>query len=74
MQKKQIEKLSKIEKILIPKDIDYSKITNLRLEAREKLMNASPSNLLSAKQISGITPADISSLVIFLEKRKRENG
>ena len=74
LQKKQIEKLSKIEKILIPKDIDYSKITNLRLEAREKLMNASPSNLLSAKQISGITPADISSLVIFLEKRKRENG
>ena len=71
LQKKQIEKMKKIEKIVIPKDIDYSKILNLRLEAREKLQRVRPVNLSSAQQISGITPADISALMIWIEKLKR---
>ena len=71
LQKKQIEKMKKIEKIIIPKNIDYSKILNLRLEAREKLQKVRPVSLLSAQQISGITPADIAALMIWIEKLKR---
>lgn len=71
LQKQQIEKLAKFENCLIPKDFNYLNISNLRLEAREKLSKINPINLLQAKQIPGITPADISTLIIWIEKMKR---
>lgn len=71
LQKQQIEKLAKFENCLIPKDFNYLNISNLRLEAREKLSRINPINLLQAKQIPGITPADISTLIIWIEKMKR---
>ena len=70
-QKQQIEKLRKLQKYSIPDDMDYLSIVNLRLEAREKLSKIRPLNLLQAKQIPGITPTDISTLIIWLEKLKR---
>lgn len=73
LQKREIERFDKMEKTSIPEDIDYSKVTNLRLEAREKLKRFNPKNLLSAKRISGITPADISALMIWIEKMRRRN-
>ena len=70
-QKQQIEKLRKLQKYNVPSDMDYLSIINLRLEAREKLSKIRPLNLLQAKQIPGITPTDISTLIIWLEKLKR---
>ncbi|MGN0469904.1 MAG: tRNA uridine-5-carboxymethylaminomethyl(34) synthesis enzyme MnmG [Acutalibacteraceae bacterium] len=65
-----IEQVRKMEKKLLPKDIDYSKIEGLRLEAREKLNKVRPSNLGQAGRISGVSPADISVLVIYLASLK----
>lgn len=69
----QVEEMRKLEKKVLNKDIDYSKINGLRLEAREKLNNIKPLNIGQACRISGVTPADISVLLIFLEQRSRGN-
>lgn len=65
---KQIEKLKKMENKIIPRDINYWLIDSLRIEAREKLMLIRPLNLGQASRISGVNPADILALMIFLEK------
>ncbi|MGD2169867.1 MAG: tRNA uridine-5-carboxymethylaminomethyl(34) synthesis enzyme MnmG [Chlamydiota bacterium] len=69
-QQKEIEKLSNLENISIFKDFDFSKVTGLRNEAKEKLIKFSPQNLATASRISGVSPADITVLRIALERRK----
>lgn len=61
-----IEQVRRLEKQLLPKDTDYSSIDGLRLEAREKLNRVRPENIGQAGRISGVSPADISVLVIWL--------
>lgn len=68
-QKKDVEKLEHLDVIRIPRDFDYITIVGLRTEARQKLQRFTPENLGQASRISGITPADISILLIALEKR-----
>lgn len=66
-----VNKLDKLESKLIPKDIDYNIIQNLRVEAREKLSKIRPYSIGQASRISGVSPADISVLVVWLEKFHR---
>ncbi|KAB2189976.1 hypothetical protein JVW25_21675, partial [Vibrio cholerae O1] len=54
----------------IPEDLDYSKIDSLATEAREKLSEVKPLNIAQASRISGVNPADISILLIYLEQGK----
>lgn len=64
-----IKELKKLENKLIPTDIDYSKIEGLRLEARQKLNLVKPLNLGQASRISGVSPADITVLMVYLFKK-----
>jgi len=57
----------------LPDDIDYSKIIGLRIEARQKLTDIRPVSLGQASRISGVSPADISVLMIYLEQEKKRN-
>lgn len=66
-QLKQVEQFKKIEKKKIPVDIDYDDIRNLRLEARQKLQRFKPISVGQASRISGVSPADISVLLVYLE-------
>lgn len=70
-----VEKMAKLELRKLPADFDYSQITALRLEAITKLNAVKPENIGQASRISGVSPADISVLLIYFEnkKRKREN-
>lgn len=62
----QVERFSKNEKRIIPDDIDYSKVYGLRIEARQKLEKMRPENIGRASRISGVSPADIGVLLIYL--------
>ena len=64
----QIEKAKRLEEKLLPSDIDYLKIDGLRLEARQKLDKIRPQNLGQAGRISGVSPADIAVLMVYLSK------
>jgi len=63
----EIRVLQNLQSVTIPKDIDYRKIVNLSTEAAEKLNRVRPSNILEVSRIPGITPADITALVTYLE-------
>ena len=65
----QVNEMLRLEKKQIPADIDYDAVYGLRLEAVEKLKLVSPKNIGQASRISGVSPADISVLLIYLEKR-----
>ena len=69
-QMKQVEEFSRLEKKLLPEGLDYSDITGLRIEAREKLSRIKPRNFGQASRISGVSPADIAALMVWLENRK----
>lgn len=70
---KQAEDAIKVEKIKIPEDIDYNKINNIASEAKEKLNKIRPLNVSQASRISGVNPADISILLVYLKsKGKRQ--
>ena len=67
-QQKKVLKLKEVEKIKLKKDIDYEQISGLRKEAREKLNKIKPENLGQALSISGVNPADITVLMIYLKR------
>ena len=69
-QLKQVEQMRKLETKLLPKDFDYREIKGLRLEAQEKLNKINPLNIGQASRISGVSPADISVLLIWLAQNK----
>lgn len=71
-QLRQVEQFKKMEKKKIPSWIDYEKIPSLRLEARQKLIAYKPVNMGQASRISGVSPADISVLLIFLEHQAKQ--
>ena len=66
----QAEQFLKLESRLLPDDINYDDIYGLRIEARQKLNKIRPKSLGQASRISGVSPADISVLIISLEKNK----
>ncbi len=66
------DKMAKLEKLLIPANIDYRDIHNLALEAKEKLTKIRPVNIGQVMRISGITPADVSVLMIYVKGLKNE--
>ena len=70
-QVEQVERMERLESKLLPEDIDYSKVPSLRDEAREKLINIRPRSVGQAGRISGVSPADVSVLVIYLEQQRR---
>lgn len=67
---RQIAEMRRLEGKLLPQDIDYSKITGLRLEAKEKLSKIKPENLGQVSRISGVNPSDVSILMIWLKKEE----
>lgn len=69
-QQRQVEEFEQLEKHALPDDMDYSDIQGLRLEAREKLSAVRPLNLGQASRISGVSPADIGALMIWLHSRR----
>lgn len=66
-QEKQVEQAKKLENRLIPADIDYDDVGSLRLEARQKLKDIKPVSIGQASRISGVSPADISVLMVYIE-------
>lgn len=70
-QKKQVEQFHKLEKKKIPKEIDYHDVTSLRLEAIQKLSDVRPESVGQAARISGVSPSDISVLLVYLEQFKK---
>lgn len=74
-QLKQVEHYKKMEKKKIPADLDYNEVGSLRLEARQKLIAYKPVSVGQASRISGVSPADISVLLVYLESsRKKQTG
>lgn len=72
LQNQQVEKAKKLENKLIPEDINYEAIGGIRIEARQKLSKLRPRSVGQASRISGVSPADISVLLIYLEQLKRD--
>lgn len=70
----QVERFEKLEGKLIPEDLDYSQVHSLALEARQKLAKMKPRSVGQASRISGVSPADISVLLIYLEQQRRRGG
>ena len=73
-QLRRIEKFKKLENKKIPQDMDYDLIEGLRLEARQKLNDIRPLSIGQASRISGVSPADINVLMIYMEKERRRKG
>jgi len=73
-QLRQIDQFKKLENKKLRDDIDYNDIDGLRIEARQKLNDIRPLSVGQASRISGVSPADISVLLIYLEQRRRKNG
>ena len=71
LQREQVEKFEKLEQKLLPQDINYEDIKGLRLEARQKLNKVKPNSIGQASRISGVSPADITVLMIYLETNNR---
>ncbi len=73
-QKQQIEKFKRLENKKLPSDIDYHSIDGLRIEARQKLSDFRPLSVGQASRISGVSPADINVLLIYMEKFRRRKS
>ncbi len=71
LQEAQVEKFKKLETKILPEDIDYEKLKGLSLEARQKLNKAKPHSIGQASRISGVSPADVSVLLVYLQQRKK---
>ena len=72
-QLKQVEQFKKLEAKKIPEDLDYEKVGSLRIEARQKLEAYRPISIGQASRISGVSPADISVLLVYLEQYRRNS-
>jgi len=72
-ERRQVERFRNLEERIIPEGLDYEQVTALSREATEKLSKVRPRSLGQASRISGVSVADITTLMIYLEKRKREN-
>ena len=72
MQDAQVQKFKKLERKILPEDIDYNELKGLSLEARQKLNKLKPNSIGQASRISGVSPADISVLLIYLEQKNRK--
>ena len=73
-QLKQVEQFKKLEAKKIPEDLDYEKVGSLRIEARQKLEEYRPISIGQASRISGVSPADISVLLVYLEQDRRNSN
>jgi tRNA uridine 5-carboxymethylaminomethyl modification enzyme len=73
-QLEQVARATKLEENLLPEEIDYMQLHGLAVEAREKLNEIRPLSIGQAGRISGVSPADISILMIYLEQRRRKDG
>ena len=73
IQQERIDELRRISVKKLPLDVDYKTVDGLRLEAREKLNKIKPRDLGQASRISGVTPADLAVLSVWLTKRNRED-
>ena len=69
-QLRQVAEFTRLEERLLPQDLDYQKVSCLRLEARQKLSDIRPASLGQASRISGVSPADIATLMVYLESRE----
>ena len=72
LQEAQVEKFKKLETKKLPDNIDYNELKGLRIEARQKLNKIKPTSVGQASRISGVSPADVSVLLIYLEQLKRK--
>ena len=72
--KQQVEQFKKLEAKKIPEDLDYEKVGSLRIEARQKLEEYRPISIGQASRISGVSPADISVLLVYLEQYRRNSN
>ena len=71
-QESQVKQFKKLENKKIPLDIDYTKVNSLRIEAVQKLSKVRPSSIGQASRISGVSPADITVLLVYLETYKEK--
>ena len=72
MQEASVQRFKKLEKKALPTEIDYEELKGLSLEARQKLNKFKPVSVGQASRISGVSPADISVLLIYLEQNSRK--
>ena len=72
MQEAQVEKFKKLESKILPENIDYEQIKGISLEGRQKLNKFKPHSIGQASRISGVSPADISVLLIYLQQRNEK--
>ena len=70
LEEAQVEKFKKMEKKLLPEDLDYNTVKGISLEARQKLNKHKPHSIGQASRISGVSPADISVLLVFLQTKR----
>lgn len=70
-QQQQVDQFKRLERRLIPEDINYDEVGSLRIEAVQKLKEVKPISIGQASRISGVSPADVSMLVVYLEQRNR---
>ena len=71
-QLKQVAEFERLERRTLPPDLDYTTVTCLRLEARQKLQEIRPANIGQASRISGVSPADIAALMVYLQMEQKE--
>ena len=69
-QLRQVAEFTRLEERLLPQDLDYREVSCLRLEARQKLNDIRPASLGQASRISGVSPADITTLMVYLESHE----
>ena len=74
LQEEQVEKFKKLETKILPEDIDYETLKGISLEARQKLNKFKPHSIGQASRISGVSPADVSVLLVYLQQRKGEKN
>ena len=71
-QEEQVARTAKLESRRLPEGMDYGQVSNLRLEARQKLDAVQPETVGQASRISGVNPADITALLVWLEQSRRD--